>query len=84
MNEVKKAVISANEDSLIELANKGIYKRACKDIDGVKPEFTENADDITVSVGGETVNIKAPLSECKCSCVSRTVCRHIIAAIVLS
>ena len=83
MNEVKKAVVSADEDSLIALANKGIYKRACKDIDGVKPEFTENADDITVSVGGETVNIKAPLSECKCSCVSRTVCRHIIGAIVL-
>ena len=83
MNEVKKAVISANEDSLIELANKGIYKRACKDIDGVKPEFTENADDITVSVGGETVTVKSPLSESKCSCVSRTVCRHIIGAIVL-
>jgi hypothetical protein len=83
LNEVKKAVISADEDSLIALANKGIYKRACKDIDGIKPEFTENQDSISVSVGGETVTVKSPLSESQCSCVSRTVCRHIIGAIVL-
>ena len=83
MNEIKKALASADENSIIELANKGIYKRACKDIDGIKPEFTENPDNITVSLGGETVTVKAPLSECKCSCVSRTVCRHIIGAILL-
>ncbi|MBR1591520.1 MAG: hypothetical protein IJ666_00700 [Ruminococcus sp.] len=83
MNEIKKALAVADENSIIELANKGIYKRACKDIDGVKPEFTENADNISVSLGGETVEVKAPLTECKCSCVSRTVCRHIIGAILL-
>lgn len=83
MNELKKAVASVDEETLTALANKGIYKRACKDIDGVIPEITDNGDTAEVNIGGEKVTLKSPLSECKCSCVSRNVCRHIISAILL-
>ena len=83
MNELLKAVAAADEDLLISLANKGLYKRACKDIEGILPDIKNNGDTAEVSIGGETVTLKAPLSECRCSCVSRTVCRHILSAILL-
>ncbi len=83
MNELKKALAEADEESITALANKGIYKRACKDIDGLSPESEITGETAEISIGGETVTLKAPLSECRCSCVSRTVCRHIIGAILL-
>ncbi len=83
MNELFQAVSAADEDALIALANKGIYKRACKDIEGMQPEIVQRGDTAEVLVSGETVTLKAPLTECRCTCVSRTVCRHIISAILL-
>lgn len=83
MNELKKALAEADEASLTALANKGIYKRACKDIEGLTPESEITGDTAEISIGGETVTLKVPLSECRCSCVSRTVCRHIISAVLL-
>lgn len=80
---IRQKIAAAGEDFLIGLANKGTYKRACKDAEGQTPDFTENDDSIAVSFGGETVTIKADLESSACSCPSRAVCRHIIAALVL-
>lgn len=80
---IRKNIAAADEDFLIGLANKGTYKRACKDAEGQTPDFTEKDDCITVSFGGETVTINADLEACGCSCPSRAVCRHIIGALVL-
>ncbi len=83
MNKVKKALIQADEDFLVSLANKGTYKRACKDIDGMMLISHEDGDDVIVEISGETVTVKLSLAESSCTCVSRTVCRHIIGAIIL-
>lgn len=83
MNKIKKALIEADENSLVSLANKGTYKRACKDIDGMMLISHEEQDSVIVEISGETVTVKTPLSECSCTCVSRTVCRHIIGALLL-
>ncbi|MBO5164558.1 MAG: hypothetical protein J6B75_09015 [Ruminococcus sp.] len=83
MNEIKRALAAADESFLVNMANKGIYKRACKDIEGMMPIFSESADSISVEISGETVTLAAPLENSKCSCVSRTVCRHIVGAILL-
>ena len=83
MNELTKALSLADEDFLISLANKGIYKRAGKDIEGISPEITDNGNSAEVKIGGETVTVKVPLTDCKCTCVSRTVCRHIIGALLI-
>ena len=80
---IRKKIAAADEDFLIGLANKGTYKRACKDAEGQTPDFTEGEDSITVPFGGETVTINADLEKCACSCPSRAVCRHIVGALVL-
>lgn len=83
MDKIKKALIEANENSLVSLSNKGTYKRACKDIDGMMLISHEEQDSVIVEISGETVTVKTPFEECSCTCVSRTVCRHIIGAILL-
>lgn len=77
------ALANADESSLTALANKGIYKRALKDIDGAALVCRRAENSAEVDIGGETVTVCAPLENSKCSCVSRTVCRHILGAILL-
>lgn len=82
MEELKKALAEADEAYLVGMSNKGIYKRACKDIEGaqVDVEYAENT--ANVSLCGETCKITVPLWESSCSCPSRSVCRHIIGAVL--
>ncbi len=82
MSELLQALAQADEAYLTGMTNKGIYKRACKDIDGVTLDWTETAQGAEVQIGGETCQINAPLWDSKCSCPSRSVCRHIIGAIL--
>lgn len=83
MDTLTSALAAADEAALTALANKGIYKRACKDIEQTELVCTRQADCAEVQLGGETVTVRVPLTESKCSCVSRTVCRHIIGAILM-
>lgn len=83
IKEIRKLIAAADEDTLISLANKGTYKRACKDAEGAAAEFTETDEGIVLNFGGETVTLKAPLEKSVCSCPSRAVCRHIVGALVL-
>ncbi len=83
MSEIKRALAAADESFLVNMSNKGIYKRACKDIEEMTPVFNESADSISVEISGETVTLAAPLENSRCSCVSRTVCRHIVGAILI-
>ena len=82
-NQLAAAIYNADEESLISLANKGIYKRAVKDAENAEADIMESETAAEVSVGGEKCVITVPLGESRCTCPSRTVCRHIITAILL-
>ena len=84
MNELIQALTLADEEFFIGLANKGVYKRALKDTEGLSYSTGDNIEaPLNVPVGEDTVTLMVPLSDSKCSCVSRTVCRHIISAMLL-
>lgn len=83
IRKIWEKIAAADEGTLKELANKGTYKRACKDTEGLSPEYEEGSGSITVKVGGETVNVVSDLAKCSCTCPSRAVCRHIIGGILL-
>lgn len=82
----KQILDAADEDYLIGISNKGIVKRAYKDKEeaGVVPEMTPAAEgkELTISVGEEVVTLCYPLGESKCSCPSRSICRHVVLAIL--
>ncbi len=74
-----------SDDELINTANKGIFKRAVKDLEGgeakltLRGEFPGNGV-AEVSFTDGTVTAGKTIGEYSCSCPSKTVCRHIIGA----
>lgn len=84
--ELRESVMGADESYLVGMSNKGIYKRACKDLetdgDGIFIRNINNLNHLEISLNGEICTIKDPLWESACSCPSRTVCRHLITAIL--
>ena len=91
MLDWRQSLAGVDEDYLVGISNKGIVKRAYKDMEAAGSEAlaaTEgldwNAQELTVAAGGETVTIRFPLGECQCSCPSRSICRHVVMAILLA
>lgn len=80
--DIQNALAAADEAYLIGLSNKGTYKRACKDAEAADISVSYGENTAEVSIGGEVCRITDPLWESTCSCPSRSVCRHLIAAIV--
>ncbi len=76
---------AASDEYLTALANKGIVKRAYKDKETVDAVFlSENGDapQLVWQIGGERVTLVEPLAESRCSCPSRSICRHVILGIL--
>lgn len=82
MEELIKSLKAADDDYLISLSNKGTLKRAYKDLEtaAVTASYIENS--AYVDVDKEKCLIAVPLPESQCTCPSRSICRHIITAIL--
>ncbi len=83
MNDWKSILKDIDDDYLIGIANKGIVKRAYKDKEEGDYEVLSIEGEATVRVGDETVTIQLPLAESKCTCPSRSICRHVILGIIV-
>lgn len=90
INEWKQRLNEADDDYLIGLSNKGIVKRAYKDLEAQNTDGSNNIliqeqeirETVSMPIGEETVTLCFPLGESKCSCPARGVCRHIVMAIL--
>lgn len=82
MHELQKSLVMVDEAYLIGMSNKGIYKRACKDLEHAEVSVQYHDNYAEVVINGETCDIREPLWESSCSCPSRTVCRHLISAML--
>lgn len=91
MMDWKQSLADVDEDYLVGISNKGIVKRAYKDLEEAggsegaalaEPDWT--AQELVVPAGSETVRIRLPLGESRCSCPSRSICRHVIMGILLA
>ncbi|MGN1458430.1 MAG: SWIM zinc finger family protein, partial [Acutalibacteraceae bacterium] len=82
MQELQNVLSVTDDDYLVALANKGILKRSYKDLETaeISAEYTDSAAEVTVL--GEKCTITVPLAESKCTCPSRSICRHIITSIL--
>lgn len=91
MADWRQSLAGVDEDYLVGISNKGIVKRAYKDLEAEGGQaqaavagLDQNAQELTVEAGGETVTIRFPLGESRCSCPSRSICRHVVMAILLA
>ena len=82
MSELRKLLACTDDDYLIGISNKGIVKRAYKDLEGATPVVTWKEESASVTLGEETCRICVPLGESSCSCPSRSICRHVVSAIL--
>ena len=82
MEELKSLIQQVDDDYLIGLSNKGTVKRAYKDLEQEQPKASWQGGEAEVSLKEETCVVRVPLGESSCSCPSRSICRHVITAIL--
>ncbi len=82
MDEWSKRLAGIDDDYLVGISNKGIVKRAYKDKEESAAEIVGMEEEAQVKVGEETVTVRFPLGESKCTCPSRSICRHVVQAIL--
>lgn len=96
MTSLEELINNIDDDYLIGISNKGIVKRAYKDIENTEVIITNtgnsevliqynienDANIIQVKVGEEQVTITTPITESTCSCPSRSMCKHRVMAII--
>lgn len=82
MSELNNIISTTDDDYLIGLTNKGTLKRAYKDLEEAEISAEYGDSKIEVSVADQKCSIVSPLGESKCTCPSRSICRHIITAIL--
>ena len=82
MEGLQTVLQQADDDYLTGLANKGILKRAKKDLAEETPVLKWQGEEAHVTLTSETCVIRAPLGESSCSCPSSGICRHVMTAIL--
>ena len=75
----------ANEAFLVTLANKGLYKRALKDLETTgQVELTVTDGQLQIRLDEITVSLDPNVAQSTCSCPSKTVCKHILMGILVA
>ena len=82
MEELKKLLAQTDEEYLIGLSNKGTVKRAYKDLEQESPSVVWEGEEAEVALKEAVCRIRVPLGDSTCSCPSRSVCRHLITAVL--
>lgn len=73
----------ASESFLVTLANKGLYKRALKDLETAgRIELSAKDNSLQVTLEDAVVTLNPNVAQSTCSCPSKTVCKHILMGIL--
>jgi hypothetical protein len=80
---LRAALVAFDDEALAALANKGLVRRARKDLESNPPVSLEpSGDRPRLAVGDGVVELALPPSRSTCSCPAGGVCRHILAALI--
>src|SRR5215467_1083173 len=76
-----------DDETLAVLANKGLLRRAQKDLEATRPELQEERTDaLLFSIPGENCIVTMPAAgptKASCTCPADGCCRHILATALL-
>ena len=91
MDEMYQMLSQVDDDYLIGLSNKGIVKRAYKDLENAALSIENEAEaasgaakELTVFVDDVTCRLTLPIGESTCTCPSRSMCKHIVMAVIFA
>lgn len=82
METLKQILIQTDDEYLTGLCNKGTVKRAYKDLEQESPTVVWSETGAEVTLKEAVCRICLPLGESTCTCPSRSICRHLITAIL--
>lgn len=79
VNTFQRLARALTDEALVALANRGLVKRAQKDLAAQPPEIGPIEDGhLSVRTGGAHVHLSTNPAESRCSCKAQNVCRHIL------
>lgn len=76
--------VYANESFLVTLANKGLYKRALKDLESTQHIELTGSSPLQVQLDDTVVSLNENVSQSTCTCPSKTTCKHVLMAILVA
>ncbi|MCT4632814.1 MAG: hypothetical protein N4A76_08760 [Firmicutes bacterium] len=74
---IKEQISLIDEDYIVNLTNKGMYKRALKSMDKEDISLIRNW---IFQIGDETVEFNDKLEDFKCTCPASSYCKHVVMA----
>ena len=83
MPSLREQLHILDEDYLVAIANRGLVNRAKREAAQTQLAFSISDEAINAEFSdGTQVKITGALSQFECSCPSRTICRHVLLAII--
>jgi len=82
---LRSALSAFDDDALAALSNKGLVRRARKDLETTRPRILESAEEaprLSVEVGDAVAELTIPPGQSRCGCPASGICRHILAALI--
>jgi hypothetical protein len=81
LSELRRQLERLDEAGFAALASAGLLRRARKDLESQAPELQAGDDDVRVKLSGHKVifDSRGP-AHARCTCSSKTVCQHALAA----
>lgn len=82
--ELRRLLAAFDDEALAALANKGLLRRAAKDLEKAAPTVAEaTADALVLTVGEHRVRLdRGGPAQAKCSCPATTTCQHVLTAVL--
>jgi hypothetical protein len=72
-----------DDEALAALANRGLLRRAMKDLETSRPAVVAaDANSVQLQVGDESVRVPKSPAQSTCTCPATGICRHILSALV--
>lgn len=85
INEIKSFLSFINEEFIVSISNKGIYKRSVKDLEKARENISLAVKDtglIEVKIEDAVVELNVNIQNSKCTCPSSSICKHIVMALL--
>lgn len=85
INEIKSFLPFINEEFIVSISNKGIYKRSVKDLEKARENISLAVKDtglIEVKIEDAVVELNVNIQNSKCTCPSSSICKHIVMALL--
>lgn len=83
LTKLRSVLKTLDDDALAALANKGLVRRAQKDLEGARPQIVSVEDGkVRLQLTDAAVDVLELVAKSTCTCPATGVCRHILGSLI--